>query len=201
MAYDNIPIIVVLWQHSNYGGRRVLLTKDTPRLSPYDFNDRTSAIGIHPGPDFDPNAHYTVGFYRDSYYRGARILLTPGAYPSLSPWNFNDKISSVNFDPRPDVPAISPIPLVVELYEHSYYRGKKCMILEDVANIHDYADFGDMVSSVRVFQGPNYTTGKKAVLYRDVNYRGGKIELEVGNYSNIGTSHGFNDVLSSIKVR
>lgn len=201
MAYDKIPIIVALWQHSGYGGRRVLLTEDTPILSRFNFNDITSAIGIHPGPDFDPAAHYAVAFYEHANYGGARIVLTPGAYPSLSPWNFNDKISSVDFNPKPNVPVISPIPLVVELYEHSNYRGKKCIILEDVADIHSYAEFGDIVSSVKVFRGPNYTPGKKAVLYRDVNYRGGSIELDVGSYPNIGTTHGFNDVLSSIKVR
>jgi len=50
MAYINIPIMVVLWEHAGYGGRRLVLTQDTPDLGVYGFHDMASSIGIHPGP-------------------------------------------------------------------------------------------------------------------------------------------------------
>jgi len=211
MSYSNIPIVIVLWQHSSYGGIRCPLLRNTPNLTDYGFNDMTSAIGIHPGPNYDPNVTYRVGFFEASSYRGCRLVLAQGAYPCVSrPYNFSDIISSVRIYPplngrvslNPvDAPTIRPIPLVVELYQHSNYRGRRLNVVENIPNIHSYANFGDLVTTVRVTQGPNYTSGIKTRLFRDVNYRGGYVELDVGNYPNIGTSHGFNDVVSSIKIR
>lgn len=212
MSYSNIPIVVVLWQHSRFGGKRCPLLGNTPRLSDYGFNDLTSAIGIHPGPNYNPNVTYRVGFWEHAWYHGGRLMLAQGAYPSMSrPYNFNDIISAVRFYSPPlktqvylhpmNAPRISPIPLVVELYQHSNYRGRRLNVVENISNIHSYADFGDIVTAVRVHKGPNYTAGKKARLYRHVNYMGGYIELGVGNYPNIGVSHGFNDVVSSVKIR
>lgn len=203
MSYQNIPIIVVLWQHENYGGRRVILTEDTADLGVYNFHDSASAIGIHPGPDYNSSQNYQVSFYQHSNYRGGQLVLTPGAYPTLKkPYNFENTISSVNlFRGIPSAPSIRPIRVVAELYEHANYRGKRLNILENVSNIHSYSDFGDIVSSVKVFEGPDYTSGSKARLCRDTSGRGGCIELEVGEYPNLSASHGFNDVVSSIYVR
>jgi len=203
MAYNNIPIIVVLWEHPNYDGRRILLTEDTPDLGVYNFHDKASAIGIHPGPNYDSNAKYEVSFYQHSNYRGAQLVLTPGAYNDLRhPYNFNDMISSVNIGRGiPGASPISPIPVVVELYANRNFGGKKFLIVENVANIHSYGSFGDLVSSAKVLRGPNYASGKKAKLCRDVGGRGGCIELDVGDYPDLHASHSFGDVVSSVYVR
>lgn len=50
-------------------------------------------------------------------------------------------------------------------------------------------------------RGPSYEPGMKIRLFRDVNYMGGEVALDPGDYPNIGVSHGFNDVVSSVKVR
>jgi hypothetical protein len=202
MAYNDIPIIAVLWEHTGYGGRRIVLTEDTPDLGVYGFHDMASAIGIHPGPNYDPAAKYVVSFYQHSNYGGAQLVLTPGAYPNLiNPYNFNDMISSVNFGQGiPSAPTISPIPVVVELYEYINFGGKKFLVVQNVSNLHTYSAFGDIASSAKVRQGPNFVAGKKAKLCRDVGGIGGCIELDVGDYPNLHASHGFGDVVSSVYV-
>jgi hypothetical protein len=43
MAYNNIPVIVALWEHFGYGGRRLVLTEDSPDLGVYGFHDMASS--------------------------------------------------------------------------------------------------------------------------------------------------------------
>jgi hypothetical protein len=203
MAYNNIPIIVALWQHAGFRGQRLVLTEDTPSLGVYGFNDMASSIGIHPGPDYVAGTKYEVSFYEHSLYGGGQLVLVgPGAYPNLvRPYNFNDVISSVNFNKGvPDTGKITPIPVVVELYQHKDFGGRKLIVFEDISNLHTYSDFGDTVSSVKVLQGPNFSAGKKAKLCRHFGEGGGCIELDPGDYPNIHTSHGFGDVCSSVYI-
>ncbi len=206
-----IPLVVALWEHTGFGGRKRLLVENTPNLLAQVFNDKTSAVGIHPGPDYAAwkAAHGgqepVVGLYEHINYGGAVLRLTVGTYSNLHLLHsFGDAISSVRFNPpSPSAHTIAPIPLVVELYEHINFQGNRLVVIEDSASLP--ADFGsefnDVVSSVRVKQGPNFAAGKHAELFRDINYLGGKIDLPPGDYPNIPASHGFNDVASSIRVR
>jgi len=203
MPYNNIPIIVVLWEHAGFSGRRLVLTEDTPDLGVYGFHDMTSSIGIHPGPNYAAGTKHQVSFFEHSLYGGAQLILDgPAAYPSLvRPYNFNDVISSVNFGQGAwGTGTITPIPVVVELYEHADFAGRKFIVVQNISNLHTYGAFGDIVSSVKVIQGPNFVAGKKAKLCRDVGGGGGCIELAPGNYNNIHTSHSFGDVCSSVYV-
>lgn len=203
MAYSKIPIIVVLWEHTGFAGRRLALTEDTPDLGVYGFHDMTSSIGIHPGPDYVKGTRYEVSFYEHSLYGGGQLVLVgPACYPSLiRPYNFNDVISSVNFNMGyPGTATISPIPVVVELFENTNYGGRKFIVVQNVPNLHTYGAFGDMVSSVKVMQGPNFAVGKKAKLCRDVGGGGGCIELAPGNYPDLHAAFNFGDVVSSVYV-
>lgn len=203
MAYNNIPIIVVLWEHPKFSGRRVVLTEDTRDLGVYGFLRMASSIKIHAGPNYEAGTKHEVSFYELTQYDGGQLVLVgPAEYPSLvMPYNFNDVISSVNFYRGPLIPgAITPIPVVAELYENPDYGGRKLIVVQNVSNLRDYAAFEDKVSSVRVMQGPNFVAGKKAKLCRDPNGSGGCIELAPGNYPNIQTSDGFGDVCSSVYV-
>lgn len=205
-----IPIIVVLWEHVGFRGRRRTLIQDTPNLLLQSFNDKVSSIGIHKGPDYDQwkrihGKEPVAEFFEHINYRGKSIILPPGAYANIhSLFGFGDVISSVKFTPSfPEAPEIKPIPLIVEIYEHANFRGKRATIVENVADIISYLgwEFNDVISSVRVIKGPDYSPGMKAHFFQHINYRGRSISLNVGNYPNIGASHGFNDVISSIKVR
>lgn len=201
--FDNIEIVVALWEHVGFRGRRVLLTEDTPRLSSFGFNDIASSVGIHPGPDFDEGKRYEVSLYQHAGFGGQQLVLEPGAYPSLhSPFNFGDRVSSVRIGQGiAPAPRITPIPVVVEVFEHVNFVGRKLLVVEDISNIHSYANFGDQISSVRVHRGPDFANGDKAKLYRHVRFQGGQIDLDPGSYPNLHQSHGFGDVVSSIRVR
>jgi len=206
-----IPLVVALWEHAGYRGRRRLIVEDTPRLALQDFDDQVSAVGVHPGPDYEAwkAAHGqkepTVGLYEHVNYGGATLILTAGGYPNIHRvYNFGDVVSSVRVNPAPpSVHKIAPIPLIVELYEHIGFAGNRAVIVEDVPDIPRYLgpEFNDVVSSVRVKPGPDYSPGKQAQLFRDVGYSGSSMRLGPGDYPNISTSHGFSDVVSSISVR
>ena len=205
-----VPLVAALWENANFGGRKRLLVDDTSNLATQVFSDRTSAIGVHPGPDYAAwkaahgNREPTITFYENVGYGGAALRLTTGAYANIhSLYNFGDRISSVRFNAAPEaVNPISNIPLIVELYSNANFTGNRLIVVENSSNvINDFgSEFNDVVSSVRVRQGPSFTPEKVAQLFRDPNYLGGKIDLAPGNYANIGASHGFNDVVTSIKV-
>ena len=207
--YQHIPLIVELFQYwftrNSLGGgpgRRLLLGQDTPSLVPYDMNNRTTSLKIRPGPNFDPNADYEVSFYRDPDYIGGQLVLTPGEYPDLNrgPINFGDRISSVKFDQGvPPAPAVSPIPVVAELYNLVNYGGRKLIIFEDVDNLATYSEYNNLTSSVKVFKGPNYRPGDKIRLYQNTNGTGNYIDLEPGEYPDIQQSHTFGNRTSSTR--
>ncbi|SRR6266508_764275 len=202
MPYNNIPIIVKLSEHPEFRGRQCTLTEDTPDLGIYDFNNKTSAISIHPGPNYDPRMRYVVSFYEGPHYVRAQLVLGPGGYNDLRhPYSFNDMISSVKFNQDVNMAyLISPIPVVAELYENANFQGRKLIIVQDLPDLHAWANFGDKVTSAKVFQGPNYAPGHQFRLFVDKNWRGGELPLDPGDYPNLGTSHGFNDKASSVKV-
>jgi hypothetical protein len=142
------------------------------------------------------------GLYEHANYGGAALILTAGAYANIHLlFNFGDVVSSVRINPAQSAAGtISPIPLVVELYEHASFNGNRLVIVENAVNIPSSfgSEFNDVTTAVRVKAGPNFTAGKKAELFRDVNFAGGSIQLAPGDYPNIGASHGFNDVVSSV---
>jgi hypothetical protein len=76
-----IPLVLVLWENANFGGCRRSLVSDTPDLGGQGFNDVTSSVGVHPGPDYFTykNAHGgaepTVTLYEDIGYGGAALEL------------------------------------------------------------------------------------------------------------------------------
>jgi hypothetical protein len=203
MPYNNIPIIVTLSQNKEFLGRHCTLTEDTPNLTVYDFNDRTTSVAIHPGPNYDPSRRYVVSFYEGFHYAGAQLVLGPGGYNDLQhPFSFNDMISSVRFNQDINMPyTITPIPVVAELYEHKDFGGRKLIVVQDLPDLKAWADFGDLVSSVKVFQGPNYVPRSQCRLFVDSHWSGGHIDLDVGEYPDLKvTPHKFGDKASSIRV-
>ncbi len=212
-----IPLVVALWEHVGFGGRRRLLVDDTPNLVQHGFNDMTSSVGVHPGPDYSSwkaahgGSEPTASLYEHAGYGGAVLKLTAGAYANIHAlYNFGDAVSSVRFNAAPSgAGAIAPIHLIVELYEHENFMGRKAVIVENVSNIISYlgSEWNDIVTAVRVRPGPNFVAGNVAKLYRDVGGpggavgSGGSIDLAPGDYPNIGRSHGFNDVVSAVQVR
>jgi hypothetical protein len=211
MSYSDIPIIVVLWTDRGYGGTRCPILRNTPDLTAYGFNDRASSIGVHPGPTYKPNVTYPVACFEDHHYHGFPLVLEQGAYPALDELNFNDKISSVRFYNTINAPSrwpltaapIGPIPLVVELYEHKDFKGRKLIVIENIANLGYYAGFDNTASSLKVYPGPNYTPGSKVRLFRNNDFqpKDDPLVLGVGWVRDLAHSnYAYNDMLSSIAI-
>src|SRR5262249_6669340 len=128
-----IPLVVVLWDDIYFGGNKRQFVQDEPYLGPGqtysyvcneinpasgkptlcgwsgnclagpDFNDRASAIGVHPGPDYQAyiaqnGQEPTVTLYTDADYHGPSLTLRAGTYSNLVSLGFNDVISSIRFN-------------------------------------------------------------------------------------------------------
>ena len=204
-----VPLVAALWEHINFQGRKRVFVSDTPNLVLKSFNDTTSSIRVHPGPDYiqwkniNGGREPSISFFQDINFGGESITLTVGEYPNIhNVFNFGDLISSVKFNFPPQIPiTISPISVIAELFIDQNYSGSRIVIVEDSSDIPgDFvSEFIDAVSSAIVTPGPNYTAGDKAQLFSDVNWGGTHIDLYPGSYPNIGTSHEFN-VAKSIKI-
>ncbi|HTD98933.1 MAG TPA: hypothetical protein VK668_06580 [Mucilaginibacter sp.] len=205
-----IPIVVTLWENPNFTGRKRLLVDDTENLPDENFNDVTSSITIQPGPDYlawksvNGGREPSAAFFKYAGYLEPAITLTVGIYANIqTAYNFGDVISSVKFNPLPIPGTITSIPVVVELFDDTEFKGKRIVIVEDSSNFSaDFGpDFDNCVGSVIVTQGPNWTEGSKAQLFQDINWNGRYLELPVGRYPNIGQSNLFNNITSSIKTK
>ena len=206
-----IPLVVALWEHPNYTGRRRLVVEDIRDLTRLSFNNIASSVGVHPGPDYtawkaaNGGKEPTVGLYADTNYGSAVLMLKAGGYPNIRTlYNFEDTISSVKFNPAILVAhSITPVPLIVELYKDGF-NGNYIVVVENCPDISAVfgSDFNDVTTAVRVKKGPDWTAGNVAKLFRNTDYNPQPgIDLPPGDYPNIGTSHSFNDVVSSIQVR
>ncbi len=206
-----IPLVVALWEGAGYHGRKRLVVEDTPNLDLLGFNDQANAVGIHPGPDYGAwqQAHGQAPFavlYDDNDYEGNGWIMT-GGLPDIGADAVNfGGISSVRICPpitrdTVDVEVgglidfgnpgrdefqtvdatIAPIPLVVELYVDSPFRGHRVVIVENSASLaNDFgAEFAGSASSVQVVAGPDYA-GQAAVLWEDEGFAGRSIELAPG---------------------
>jgi hypothetical protein len=204
MPYNQIRTIVTLFENPGFKGRHCTLVENTPDLAIYDFRRKASSLMIHRGPNYDPSLPARVSFNSGVNYELPQLVLGPGRYSDLRyPHNFNDRIVSVSFtmDIIPALPdPISPVPVVGELYVDKNFGGRKLIVLQDIADLHSWSAFGDNLTSVKVFAGPNYSAGSKLRLFRNKNYLGGEIALDPGEYPNLSSSHGFNDVVSSARV-
>lgn len=225
MPYTSIPIVVVIWEYPNFKGKRIALAQDTPDIGVYniplhdteDFhhnNGSVTGVGcsveIHKGPSYNSYAHHhskhgsvnDISFYSGSNYSGEQIVLTPGKYPSLKPFNFMYNIKSVQFIRSFRTEStIGPIPVVAELYKDTQFRGAKLLVVDNISNLHSYCDFGDKISSVKVFEGPDFSDGSTLTLFQNAGYGGSHLPLEPGEYPDLRFPNSFNNIATSVKVR
>ncbi len=92
------------------------------------------------------------------------------------------------------------ISLVIELYEHKGFVGKRFYIVKDESNLEEGPTFNDNVSAIKVCQGPNWN-GEKAEFFKHTNFTGSSITLEVGEYGDIHEGpYDFGDRISSVRI-
>jgi LysM repeat protein len=83
---------VELYEHSNYGGKRLTLTEAEPNLHDRDFGDKVSSIRVR------GNEGKWV-FYEHTFFQGSSFSLRAGTSRSgVGDW-WNDRISSVVYQP------------------------------------------------------------------------------------------------------
>jgi hypothetical protein len=90
--------------------------------------------------------------------------------------------------------------LVVEVFEHINFQGRRATLIDSVANTEEIG-LHDIISSVKVHKGPGFhaSPNYKAIFYEHVKYQGRKLVLAPGYYPNIHEiPYNFGDVISSI---
>ena len=132
-----INLVAALFENTRFGGVKRTLITSTSNLDDIFFNDRTSSIGIHPGPSFLAGSTTdTVSFFEDAFYKGTEVVLRTGQFPDVT--ELGVSISSVLFNgpdtresglyrngnlefklgPAGGAATIAPIPIVVDLYHN-----------------------------------------------------------------------------------
>jgi hypothetical protein len=92
------------------------------------------------------------------------------------------------------------IPLVIELYEHKGFSGRRYYIVKDERNLEEGPDFNDTISSIKVCRGPNFN-GERAEFFRHTNFTGPSVILDVGEYGDVHESpFDSGDVISSTRI-
>ena len=77
---------IELFEHDDFGGRRLASNGSQPNLTRNGFNDRASSVIVRSG---------RWDLCTDSDYRGRCVTLGPGSYGSLRDQGVNDEISSI----------------------------------------------------------------------------------------------------------
>lgn len=164
-----VPLIVVLWEQVNFGGTKRLFVRDEPNLADgwtkgaicqagAKFNKKASAVGVHPGPDYDSwkarngGQEPTVFLWSEVDFgqnpSSFLLQLQTGGYPDLSVYGFNGVASSVQFNdagtdtfnlkpPAFPVARIAPIPEVLRLHTAGFLQasGGNCGEADNVMTL------------------------------------------------------------------
>jgi hypothetical protein len=205
-----IPLIVVLWENPHFRGTKRVLVRDEPNLengwtkgaicmSGAKFNDTASAVGVHPGPDYESwkvrngGQEPTITLWSDPYFGGNLLQLQTGIYSDLHKWQFNDTASSVRFEPpgdytftlkAPEGPAarIDPIPIILRLHTATYQQafGGYCGAADNVITLvestpdlkSEYGDpFNDSAQWVEILMGPSWSPSSVVELFKNPKYK------------------------------
>lgn len=173
-----------------------------------DFNDVVSSIKVFKGPNF--KAGDVARFYNAINKVGGYIELAPGDYKQihLSPFNFNDVISSVGiFNPVYDDVELSPH-YIIHLFDGANFTGRERIIFDSVSDLNTIG-FTNKPTSVLI-ENTSKWTGDKVVNLFDANNFTGGVMSEKLNLGKVGTAfpieiknlaaYAFDNKISSVKV-
>lgn len=175
------------------------------------FQDNISSVKVYRGPGYATSPNYTMILHEHRDFRGRQIVLGPGYYPNLHDmaFGFGDRVSSISFAPSlvTTGPDFGTVPMIVEVYQHVNYQGKKVTVLRDISHTNQIG-LHDAISSIRVFRGANFpAAGCKAIFYEHTEFGGQGLEIPLGpldyhrEIPNLHThTQFFGDIISSIKL-
>jgi hypothetical protein len=90
--------------------------------------------------------------------------------------------------------------LVVEVFEHVNYHGRKITLVESIPNTTEIGA-QDVISSIKIYQGPGFSASPnyKAIFHEHEKYKGRRLVLAPGFYPNIHEiPYNFGDAITSI---
>ncbi len=90
--------------------------------------------------------------------------------------------------------------LVVEVFEHVNYHGRKITLIDSIPNTTEIGA-QDVISSIKIYKGPSFGAAPnyKAIFHEHHNFRGRRLVLAPGFYPNIHEiPYNFGDAITSI---
>ncbi|MYB02433.1 hypothetical protein F4X90_22560, partial [Candidatus Poribacteria bacterium] len=90
--------------------------------------------------------------------------------------------------------------LVVEVFEHVNFHGRKLTLIESVPNT-SVIGAQDIISSIKIYKGPGFNASPnyKAIFHEHENYKGRRLVLAPGFYPNIhDIPYNFGDAITAI---
>ena len=204
-------LVVEIFRDQYFRGPRGIVIDNVPFTQSIGFQDTISSARVYRGPGYATSPNYKVIFHEHRDYKGRQLILSPGYYPSFHDiaYDFGDIISSISFGPAMVTtgPDYGTIPLIVEVYQHVNFQGRKVTVLRDISHTNQIG-LHDAISSIRVFRGPNFPpTGCKAIFYEHIEFDGQALEIQLGPleyHKELPDLHTqtqfFGDIISSIKL-
>lgn len=123
---------LMFYEAEGFRGNAFPVSQTMPNLAPVGFNDRASSVVVERG-------RWQV--CEDAGFRGRCIVLQPGQYPSLGPYDLNNRISSVRPIGNAAYPNVVEAPVnPAPAYDYRWRPNEKL--------------FEVPVSDVRVVMGP-----------------------------------------------
>lgn len=197
-----IPLVLVLYENTAYGGLRRVIVEDNCDLAALsDFNDIASSVAVCAGPSYNEykllhgGKEPTVTLYENTQYSGASIVLRVGNYSSLGCFGMSKKVSSIQFltDPNPLTPDSQPdgnfdtIHTILKLYKSNNYGGSFITILgttnTEYKNWNDlncYFGFDYKPLSYEALPGPNSAQNLGIKLWTNTGFSGKSLVIYSG---------------------
>jgi len=204
-------LVVDVYEHPDFGGIRTTIIDNVPFTGDLGFLKNISSVKVYRGPGYATSPNYKVILHEERDYKGRQLVLGPGYYPNLHDiaYDFGDRVSSISFGFAMVTagPEYGTIPLIVEVYRDTYFRGTKSIVLRDV-NHTALIGLHDAISSIRVFRGPNFPpSGCRAIFYEHIEFEGQQLVVALGPldyHKELPDLHTqpqyFGDIISSIKL-
>lgn len=162
---------IVLYENDNFDGRNYRASYSVSNLNDGGFNDRASSVVVRGG---------RWQLCADAFFRGSCVTLGPGEYPSLRAMGLNDKVSSVReLGWTPD--------------GGGGWNGNHSYNSDNGYN-NRYSNYSN-----NNYQGANWGSGSRAVLFAGYNLSGEAFVVDAGGIGNLDRT-GFNDRARSLRV-
>ena len=127
---------VVLYEHGNFKGKKIIVTRDLPKLSVISMNDKISSLQIQ---DYNIDADAIV-VYENSNFKGKYFNLPIEGVFNLKKQSWlNDKISSIRIKEG----------YKCTIFTDSDFSGKEYSINNSIDNLSNIG-FNDKISSISI---------------------------------------------------